>query len=94
MGDNSSSGNGGLDQSIQLFISTNGKLKMSWSDTLHLKILAGVSCQLKNFSSKVLKDSRGVYSSRGSHTLRSLNRGFKETVYTTYRELKSGLGRS
>ena len=41
--DDTASSNSGLDESVQLFITTNGELKMTGSDTLDLEILAGVS---------------------------------------------------
>lgn len=35
-------GNGGADQGIELLVTTNGKLKMSGGDTLDLEVLGGV----------------------------------------------------
>ena len=40
--------NGGLDEGVQFFVTTDGKLQMSGSDTLHLQILGGVTGQLEN----------------------------------------------
>lgn len=37
-----------LDQRIQLFISSNGKLQVTGSDTFHLQVFGGVSRQLKD----------------------------------------------
>ena len=48
MGDDSSAGDGGLDQGVQLLVSTDGQLQMAGSDTLHLQILGGVASQLQN----------------------------------------------
>ena len=85
--DNSSSCDGSLDQGIEFLISTNCKLKMSWCDTLYLKILTCVTSKFEYFCGEVFKDSRSVYSSRCSHTLTGLYRALQETVYTTYWEL-------
>jgi hypothetical protein len=57
--DHTSTSNGTLDEGIQLFISTDGQLKMARGDTLHLQILAGVP-SLQDLSSSVLRDSRKV----------------------------------
>ena len=43
-----STGNGGLDQTIELLITADGKLKVTRSDALHLEILAGITSQLKH----------------------------------------------
>ena len=42
MGENTTEGDGGTDQGIELFITTDGKLEMTGRDTLDLKILGGV----------------------------------------------------
>lgn len=54
--DDSSSGDGGLDESVELFVSSDSKMKMSWGDTLHLKILGGVTGQLEDFGGEIFED--------------------------------------
>ena len=71
--DNSSTSNSGLDQRIQLLISTNGQLQMPRCDTFHLEILAGVPGQLQHFCCEVFQDGRRVYGSCGSHALTVLH---------------------
>ena len=68
VGDDSTTSNGGLDQSIQLLVSPDGELEMSGGDSLHLQVLTGVSSQLEDLSSEVLQDGRAVDSSGGSNT--------------------------
>lgn len=51
--DNTSSSNGSLDQRIQLLISSDGKLQMSWCNSLHLKILGCVTSQLENLCTTI-----------------------------------------
>lgn len=45
--------NGGLDQAVQLLISTDCQLKMAWSDSLHFQIFTGITSQLQNLSISV-----------------------------------------
>lgn len=50
------SGNSCLDQGIQFFVSTDGQMQMTGSDTLDLEILWGISCQLQNFGSQIFEN--------------------------------------
>lgn len=92
--DDTSTGNGGLDQSIQFFITSDGKLQMARCDTLDFEILAGISSQLQNFGGEVFQNSRGVYSSGSSHSMTLVHRILQETMDTTDGKLKAGLGTS
>jgi len=56
VGDNTTTSDSRLNQSVELFITTNSKLQVAWSDTLDLKVFAGVTSKFKNFSSEVLKN--------------------------------------
>jgi len=56
VGDDAAAGNGRLDEGVQLFVSSDSKLQVTGSDTLHLQILGSVACQLKNLSCQVLED--------------------------------------
>lgn len=58
--DDTTASNGGLDQGVELFISSDGELQMSRSNSLHLKVLGGVAGQLEDLSGQVLKDSSCV----------------------------------
>ena len=51
--DDATAGDGGLDQGVQLLVSSDGQLQVAGGDTLHFQILGGVARQLKNFSSQV-----------------------------------------
>ena len=41
-------GNGGLDEGVQLFVTTDGQLQVPGSDTLHFQIFGSISSQLEN----------------------------------------------
>ena len=45
---------------VQLLVVPDGKLKMTRHNTLLLVIARCVACELKNFGSKVLKDSSEI----------------------------------
>lgn len=94
MWDDTTTGNGCLDQGIQFFVTTNGQLQMPGGDTLDLQIFASVTCQLQYLGCEVLKNSRGVNSGSGTDALAVLNGSFEETVDTTNGELKTGFGRT
>ena len=57
VGDDTTASDGGLDEGVELFISSDGELQVSGGDSLHLQVLAGVSSELKNLSGQVLEDS-------------------------------------
>ena len=92
--DDTTTSNGGLDESIEFLVTSNGKLKMPGCDTLDLQILAGISSQLQDFSSEIFENGGSVDSSRGSNTLAVLDRTFQETMNTTDRKLQTCLGRT
>ena len=88
--DNSTSGDGGLDQGVQLLVSPDGELKMPWRDPLHLEVLGGVSGQLQNLGGEVLEDGSGVHGGGGTDAAVLVNALLEETVDTTDRELQVG----
>ena len=90
MGDDSSTGNGGLDQGVKLLITTNGQLQMPRGDALYFEIFAGVSCQFEDFGREVFQDSGCVNCGRGSHALARLDGTLEEPMNTTHGELWRG----
>ena len=53
----------GTDESVELFVATDGKLQMAGCDALDLEILGGVARKFEDFGGEVLKDSRHVHGS-------------------------------
>ena len=94
VGDNTTTSNGSLDQSIQFFVSPDSQLQVTRCDTLDLQIFAGVSSQFQDLSSEVLQDGRCVDSGGGTNTVSLVDRVLQETMDTTNGELKTGLGTS
>lgn len=85
--DHTTTGNGSLNQGIQLLVTTNSELQVPGSDTLYFEILGGVSGQLQYFGGEVLEDSCAVNSSGGTNAAAGAHSGLQETVDTSDREL-------
>ena len=60
VGDDTSTGNGSLDEEVEFLVSSDGELEMSGGDSPDFEVLGSVTSQLENLSSKVLKDCCGV----------------------------------
>ena len=61
VGEHTSGGDGGiLKESVELLVVSDGQLDVSWDDSGLLGVLGGVSSELENLSSEVLKDGSKV----------------------------------
>ena len=54
--DDTTAGDRGLDEGIELFVAADGKLQVARSNALHLEVFAGVACELEDLSGEVLED--------------------------------------
>ena len=61
VGDDTTTCNGGLDQGVELLVASDGELQMSRCDSLHLEVLAGVSCKLENLGCQVFENGCSVH---------------------------------
>lgn len=73
VGDHTTTGDGSLDEGVELLVTTDSELQVAGSYAFDLKVLAGVTCQLKNLSSEVLEDSCRVDSRGSTNTGASVN---------------------
>ena len=89
--DDTTTSNGRLDESVQLFVSSDSELKMSWRDSLDLQILGGVSGQLEDLGGQVLKDGGRVDGGGSSDTSALDAPSLEVSVDTSNWELKSCL---
>ena len=64
--DDTSPCDGGLDQGVELLITTNGQLQVAGRDALDLEVFAGISCKLEHFSREVLHNGSSVEKGRAS----------------------------
>ena len=65
--DDSTSSDCGLDEGVELLVSTDRQLEMSRRDALHLQVLARVAGKFQDFSSQILQNGRTVDGCRGPH---------------------------
>lgn len=89
MWNNTTTGDGCLDERVQLFISTDSQLQMARSDTLHLEILRGIASQLKYLGGEILEDGGAVHCGRGTDAPMARRPVLEVPVDTADGELKS-----
>lgn len=87
VGQDTSAGDGGLDELIEFVISTNSQKQVTRIDTLDVHVLGGVSSELQQFGGQVLQDGSAVDGGGSSNTTSSMGSLLQETVDTTDREL-------
>ena len=78
---------------VQLLVVAHSELHVARDDAGLLVVASGVSCQLEDFSSQVLEDSREVHWSTSTDT-GGVSALLEVSANTTDRELKSRLGGS
>ena len=61
VGEDTTLGDGDVSEKlVQLLVVSDGELKVTWDDTGLLVVTSGVTSQLEDFSSQVLKDGSEV----------------------------------
>ena len=93
VGDDTAARNGGLDQGVELLVTTDGELQVARRDTLDAKVLRGVAGQLEHLGGQVLQDGGRVDGGGGAHALVRRHPGLEETVDTPDGELRWSRGR-
>ena len=91
VGDHTATGDGRLDERVELLVATDGELEVARRDALHLEVLGGVARELEHLSGEVLKDRRGVHRRGGANAARRGRLVLEEAVDTANRELEAGL---
>jgi hypothetical protein len=89
VGDDTTTGDGSLDEGIKLLVTADSQLEMSGSDALDLQVFAGDTGQLEDLGGEVLKDSGGVNSGGSTDTGVSADSALQESVDTAHGELHS-----
>ena len=87
--DDTSTSDGSLDKSVELFVTSDSELEMSWSDSLNLKIFGSVTGELKNLSGQVLKDSGAVNCGSSSNSAVGADSALQDSVDSSNWELRN-----
>jgi len=88
VGQDTTESDGCLDQMVQLLITADSELQVTWCDALNLQVLGGVACKLKDFRGEVLEDGSEVDGSLCADAGLLTGDGSKVTLYATAWELK------
>lgn len=87
VGQDTSSGDGGLDELIKLIVGADSEQQVAGVDTLYVHVLGGVSGQLKQLGGEVFEDGSRVDGSSGSDTASGVRALLQETVDASDGEL-------
>jgi len=88
MRNNTSAGDGGLDEGVELLIPSDGELQVARRDALHLEVLARIASQLQHLSREVLEDGSAVDGRRGTHAPVAGRACLEVAVDAPHRELE------
>ena len=85
--DNTSTSDGSLDKGVELLITSDSKLQVSWGDSLDLKIFGSVTSELKDLSGQVLEDGSTVDCRCGSDSAVGTHSVFQNSMNSSDWEL-------
>ena len=93
VGDDTSTGNGGLNKRVKLLVAADGELQVTRSDSLHLEVFASVASELENLSSEVLEDGGRIDGGCSTDAAACANSTLEEPVDSSDRELDNKIGK-
>ena len=85
--DDTTAGDGSLDQGVKLFVASDGKQQVSGRDSLHLQILRGVAGELEDLGREVLQDGSAVHGRSSSDSAVGTHSRFQESMDSSDGEL-------
>ena len=88
MWDDTSTSDGSFDKSVELLITSDSKLQMSWGDSLDLKIFGSVTSELKDLCGQVFEDSSAINSGSSSNSAVGTDSVFQNSMNSSDWELK------
>jgi len=91
VGKDTTEGDSGTDQSVEFFVTTDGELQVTRSDTLDLEILGRVAGEFENFGSQILQDGSDIDGGFGTNSHLVLSVVLEETLDSTAGELQASL---
>jgi len=87
VGNHTTTGDGGLDENVQLLVAPDGELQVAGSNSPHLEVLGGVTGQLEHLGGQVLQDGGSVDGGCGSDSVPGGDSSLQESVDSTDGEL-------
>ena len=90
MGDDSTTSDGGLDEGVELLVTTDGELQVTRCDALDLEVLGGVARKLEHLGGEVLQDGSRVDGGGGADAALGGDGVLQEAVDAADRELQGG----
>ena len=93
VGQDTSEGDCGFDERVELLVAADGELQVAWRDALDLEVLCGVSGELEDFGGEVFEDGGEVDGGFGADARLLARDGAEVALYATAGELETGLGR-
>ena len=87
MRNDTTTSDGSLDKGIELFVTADGELKVTWCDSFDLEIFAGVASELEHLSCEVLEDSGRIDGRCRTNTAARAHSALEESVDSANREL-------
>lgn len=94
MGDHASAGDGGLDQGVQLLVTSDGQLQVPRCDSLDLQVLGSVASELENLGRQVLEDGCAVDCCSSADSAVGVDSALQESVDSSDWELYTGVSMS
>lgn len=88
VGNDTTAGNSGLDESVELLVTSDGEKQMSGGDSLDLEVLGGVTSELENLGGEVFKDGSTVDGRGGTDSAVGAHSALQESVDSTDGELQ------
>lgn len=85
--DDTTAGDGSLDQGVKLFVASDGEQQVSGGDSLHLQILRGVAGELEDLGREVLQDGSAVHGGSSSDSAVGTHSRFQESMDSSDGEL-------
>ena len=85
--DDTTAGDGRLDQRVELLVASDGEQQVSRRDSLDLEVLRSVTGELQNLGSQVFEDGGAVDGGRGADSAVGTDPGLEESVDSSNGEL-------
>lgn len=87
VGDHTTTSNGGLDEDVELFVTSDSKKEMTRCDSSHLEVLGCISSQFEHFCSEIFQNGSCVNCSSCANSVLCAHSSLQESVDSSNGEL-------